>query len=211
MSRAGLRMGNRGIADVLVKGYQPRGPSYRQKLASQRRYICCHHGNDRESSAHLFGLHGRWSAQRDRKVMQRIEIHLEDDLTGGPADETVTFAVDGKGYEVDLSTRHAADFRRQLARFVEHARPARSRRRSTSTRTTVSRERSRAIRSWADKHGHAVADRGRLPRSAIEEYEAAHRAIRREPRSSGRGTAGRRAAEKPKRTARLSTRRRSGH
>lgn len=137
--------------------------------------------------------------------MQRIDIQLEDDLTGGPADETVQFGVDGKGFEVDLSSRHAADFRRRLAPFVEHARPVRSRRPRASTRTTASRDRSREIRSWAEQHGLAVAGHGRLPGSVIEEYEAAHSAERREPR--GRPTTGRRATGRPKGTAPLSTRR----
>jgi hypothetical protein len=54
--------------------------------------------------------------------MQRVEVRLEDDLTGGPADETLRFGVDGREYELDLNARHATEFRRQLAQFVEHAR-----------------------------------------------------------------------------------------
>jgi hypothetical protein len=32
----------------------------------------------------------------------KVTVELEDDLTGGPADETVRFAVDGHGYEINL-------------------------------------------------------------------------------------------------------------
>lgn len=106
--------------------------------------------------------------------MQRVEVQLEDDLTGGPADETVEFGIDGRTYAVDLSARHAADFRRQLARFVEHARPARSRGRG-GVRTAASRQRSRQIRAWAEEQGLAVADHGRLPGNIVREYEAAVR------------------------------------
>lgn len=108
--------------------------------------------------------------------MQRFEVTLEDDLTGGLADETVQFGLDGRGYEVDLTTRHAADFRRQLALFVEHARliPAqRSRRRS---RRTTGRQRSHQIRAWAEEHGFAIAERGRLPGNVVQEYDIEHRA-----------------------------------
>lgn len=104
--------------------------------------------------------------------MQRVEVQLEDDLTGGPADETVEFGIDGKIYAVDLNARHAAEFRRQLSRFVEHARPVRSRTRGT-TRTAASRQRSREIRAWAEQQGLAVAEYGRLPRSVVHQYEAA--------------------------------------
>jgi hypothetical protein len=38
----------------------------------------------------------------------KIAVTLEDDLDGGPADETVRFAIDGTGYEIDLSTNVAA-------------------------------------------------------------------------------------------------------
>jgi hypothetical protein len=104
--------------------------------------------------------------------MQRVEVQLEDDLTGGPADETVEFGIDGRTYAVDLSARHAAEFRRQLARFVEHARPARSRARGT-VRTAASRQRGRQIRAWAEQQGFPIAEHGRLPGDIVHQYEAA--------------------------------------
>lgn len=106
--------------------------------------------------------------------MQRLEVQLEDDLTGGPADETVAFAVDGRGFEIDLNAKHAAAFRKQLAAFIDRARPVRRQRSRMAGRTSVSRERSRAIRAWADHEGFEVADHGRLPANVIEEYESAH-------------------------------------
>jgi Lsr2 len=123
--------------------------------------------------------------------MQRVEVQLEDDLTGGPADETVEFGIDGRTYAVDLNARHAAEFRRQLGRFVERARPARSRARG-AIRTAASRERSRQIRAWAEQQGLAIAEHGRLPSNVVREYEAARngdqptRRTRRSP-AKGRG------------------------
>ena len=54
----------------------------------------------------------------------RTTIALEDDLDGGPADETVRFMVDSTDYEVDLNEKNAAVLRRKLAPFVEHPRRA---------------------------------------------------------------------------------------
>jgi nucleoid-associated protein Lsr2 len=54
----------------------------------------------------------------------KITVVLEDDLDGGPADETVRFAVGGTDYEIDLSATNAAALRRQLAPCIEHARRA---------------------------------------------------------------------------------------
>jgi hypothetical protein len=106
--------------------------------------------------------------------MQKVDIQLEDDLTGGPADETVHFGVDGRAYEIDLNAKHADRFRRQLAPFLERARLARSRSLRTTTRTAASREQSREIRAWAEHQGLSVTARGRLPANVIEQYRMAH-------------------------------------
>lgn len=57
-------------------------------------------------------------------VAQKVTVALKDDLTGGPADETVRFAVDGTGYEIGLSAKNAAAFGTLLAPYIEHARKA---------------------------------------------------------------------------------------
>jgi Lsr2 len=107
------------------------------------------------------------------ETMQRIEVALEDDLTGGPADETVQFGFDGTAYELDLNSRHAADMRHRLAPFVEHARRVRYRVSRVPVRTAASRERSRLIRAWAERQGLEVSDRGRLSADVIQQYENA--------------------------------------
>src|SRR5262245_6230821 len=101
----------------------------------------------------------------------KISIALEDDLDGGPADETVRFAVRGTAYEIDLSKKNARAFRKQLAPFVEHARRAgRGQRRP---RTSSSRQRSGDVRAWAKGQGIAVSGRGRIPASVVAQYQAA--------------------------------------
>ena len=57
-------------------------------------------------------------------MAQRVTVALEDDLDGGPADETVRFGFGGSDYEIDLSKKNANTFRKQLAPFIEHARKA---------------------------------------------------------------------------------------
>src|SRR4051794_16361983 len=49
-------------------------------------------------------------------------IVLVDDLTGGPADTTVTFGIDHTEYEIDLSESNAAELREALSRYVQAAR-----------------------------------------------------------------------------------------
>jgi len=103
----------------------------------------------------------------------KVTVALEDDLAGGPADETVRFAFDGTGYEIDLNKKNARAFRKQFAPFVEHARKAgRGQRRP---RAQSGRRRSSDIRAWAKEHGIAVSERGRIPASVVEQYETATR------------------------------------
>jgi len=57
-------------------------------------------------------------------MAQKVTVALEDDLNGGPAEETLRFAFGGTDYEIDLNKNNAATFRKQLAPFLEHARKA---------------------------------------------------------------------------------------
>jgi hypothetical protein len=105
--------------------------------------------------------------------MQRLDVQLEDDLTGGPADETVLFGVDGRDYQIDLNAKHAATFRKQLAAFIKRARSVRPTRGRSAARSAASRDRSRQIRGWAEQQGFKVAAHGRLPAHVIQEYDRA--------------------------------------
>lgn len=107
-------------------------------------------------------------------MVRRTVVTLEDDLAGGPADETVRFGIGGAEYEIDLSKKNAARFRKDIAPFVEHARKAAAGARRP-VRTAASRRRSHDIRAWAKKQGIEVSERGRIPASVVRRYEAAVR------------------------------------
>jgi hypothetical protein len=101
----------------------------------------------------------------------KITVVLEDDLDGGPGDETVRFAVEGTEYEIDLNKKNVARLREQLAPFIEHARKA-GRGSRRPARPASRRERGGDIRAWAKEQGITVSDRGRIPASVVEQYEA---------------------------------------
>ena len=103
----------------------------------------------------------------------RISVALEDDLDGGPAEETLRFGLGGSEYEIDLSKKNASRFRRQIAPYIEHARKAGRGQRRRPVRTTSTRERSGDIRAWAKDQGIPVSERGRIPASVVEQYDAA--------------------------------------
>jgi nucleoid-associated protein Lsr2 len=111
-------------------------------------------------------------------VAQKVTVSLIDDLDGDKADETVEFGVDGKSYEIDLSSSNADKLRDALASYVAAARRPGGRRRSgggaaasaAARRPSVDREQNQAIRDWARKRGMKVSDRGRIPADVLEAY-----------------------------------------
>ena len=105
-------------------------------------------------------------------MAQKVTVEMTDDLDGSQADTTVSFAVDGTAYEIDLSKRNAAAMRRTFDRYIEHARKAgRSTRR---TRGTRDRRHSSDVRAWAKARGIQVSERGRIPASIVSQYEEAN-------------------------------------
>jgi hypothetical protein len=123
-------------------------------------------------------------------VAREVIEKLIDDLDGGDAAETVTFGLDGTSFEIDLSKKNAAVFRKLLARYVDAAR--RTTARSRTTRRTVpvrARRRPAApsangskskrdfdilqLREWAGANKVAVPARGRIPNSVVEQYKQA--------------------------------------
>jgi hypothetical protein len=102
----------------------------------------------------------------------KITVALEDDLDGGPATETVRFGLGGAQYEIDLNKKNARAFRKKLTPFVEHARKAGPGQRRGPGRTASSRQHSADIRAWAKATGLPVSDRGRIPASVVDQYEA---------------------------------------
>jgi hypothetical protein len=106
-------------------------------------------------------------------MAQKVTVTLEDDLTGGPAKQTVRFAFEGTDYEIDLNAKNAAAFGKQLAPYIEHGRKAGRAPARRTGRTTANRQRSGDIRAWAKEHGLAVSERGRIPAGVLEQYHAA--------------------------------------
>ena len=108
-------------------------------------------------------------------MAQKVEVHLEDDLDGGPADHTLTFALDGKDYEIDLSTTNADKLREALRPFAEAGRKTTRSggARNTRTRASGSDPDTAKIRAWAKENGHDVSDRGRIHQTVKDAYYAA--------------------------------------
>jgi Lsr2 len=109
-------------------------------------------------------------------MAQRVVVRLIDDLRGAaiPAGkgETVTFSLDGRSYEIDLTARNANGLRKVLRPYIDAGRP------STATRQRPVRTRvaadTRTVKQWARANGYQVRDRGRIPNAVMAAFDAAN-------------------------------------
>ncbi|GAA2346248.1 MULTISPECIES: histone-like nucleoid-structuring protein Lsr2 [Streptomyces] len=110
-------------------------------------------------------------------MAQKVQVLLVDDLDGGEADETVTFALDGKSYEIDLTTANADKLRDALEPYTKSGRRTGGRAAATRGKARVATGGSQdtaKIRAWAKENGYEVNDRGRVPATVREAYEKAN-------------------------------------
>jgi hypothetical protein len=113
---------------------------------------------------------------KEKEMARKVQVVLEDDIDGGPAAETVSFAIDGRSYEIDLNDENARALRDTLAPWVAAGR--RSGGRGNVARPRPSARRGAGdtadIRRWAAENGIPVSSRGRISADLRARYEAAH-------------------------------------
>ncbi len=107
---------------------------------------------------------------------------LLDDLDGGDADETVTFAMDGVTYKIDLSRKNASKFRDMMSPYQEAGERTGRVGSPPSVRTTAAyssaatntatREQNTKIRNWAVRNGYELSDRGRIPQYIVDAFNS---------------------------------------
>ncbi len=110
-------------------------------------------------------------------MAQRVNVVLVDDIDGSDAEETVSFALDGVDYEIDLSDEHAAELRNAISLYIGHARRTGGRRKSGRRPSAPAAEGGTSaadIRAWARENGWEVPERGRVSAEVREAYAAAH-------------------------------------
>lgn len=111
-------------------------------------------------------------------MAQKVHIVLEDDIDGSEADETVSFALDGTSYEIDLNAANAAKLRDALAPYVGHGRKVTGAGRRGGRRAPASSSNGgvspKEIREWARSNGFDVPERGRIPAEVKSAYDSAH-------------------------------------
>jgi Lsr2 len=102
---------------------------------------------------------------------------LVDDVDGGVAHETVRFGLDGRLYEIDLSSKNAKKLRGELATFIKHGNrvSARSGPARRGRGSAAAKDHNRTIREWAQANGYEVSSRGRIRQDVIDAFRQHNR------------------------------------
>lgn len=110
-------------------------------------------------------------------MARKVIVELVDDYDGtSPAEETVTLALDGVTYEIDLSAGNAEKLRDIVGGWAAHARRVGGRATKNKRRTQPATDthQTQAIREWARSNGIEVSNRGRISAEVTEAYKKAH-------------------------------------
>lgn len=106
-------------------------------------------------------------------------IKFDDMSPAEDADETVSFSLDGKDYEIDLTQAHSDQLRSILGPYMAAARKSgkgtnvvRFARTKPAVRqpAAVDPEQAAAIREWGRKRGYKVSNRGRISAELLDDY-----------------------------------------
>lgn len=114
-------------------------------------------------------------------MAKQVITLLTDDLDGGDADRTVEFGLDGVNYTIDLSEKNIGKFRKALDPYLTAAAKVgragttgRIGSRAVAAPNRTNRDQNQAVREWATKNGYEVSERGRIPTSIVEAFNAKH-------------------------------------
>jgi hypothetical protein len=104
---------------------------------------------------------------------------LIDDLDGGRAERTVSFSLDGRSFEIDLSKKNIRALEKALGPYLEAARRSPQSPRKVRPKKAGSDSARRgadvtAVREWARDNGYEVSDRGRISATIQNAYDAAN-------------------------------------
>ncbi|UNN05292.1 histone-like nucleoid-structuring protein Lsr2 [Rhodococcus opacus] len=113
-------------------------------------------------------------------MARKVVVELVDDIDGtvfGEDGESISYAVDGVEYVIDLKDEHAKELRETFEYYIEHSTRVGGRKHRAG-RPAAAGKRSRGetqkIRAWAIEQGYELSSRGRIPAEVEQAYRAAH-------------------------------------
>ncbi|ALD14410.1 Lsr2 family protein (plasmid) [Clavibacter capsici] len=113
-------------------------------------------------------------------MARKVLTTLVDDIHGMPIEEgqgeSISFALDGVNYEIDLSDDNAAKLRTALEDYIDKGhrlgRAAAGTAAPHGSAGLTPKQDLGAAREWLRKRGHKVSERGRISVHLLEEYRA---------------------------------------
>lgn len=109
-------------------------------------------------------------------MAKQTTITMVDDLDGSEAEHSIEFGLDGKTFEIDLSSENYAKLRElfepftSVARFVGRPGAKAARPGVKTYGSNQDRQQNQAIRAWARDNNVEIAERGRIPAEVIDAY-----------------------------------------
>ena len=104
-------------------------------------------------------------------MARKVVVELADDIDGtvfGDDGESISYAVDGVEYVIDLKDEHARELRETFEYYIAHSTRVggRKHRADRPVHTPTGKPRrgeAKKIRDWAIEQGYEIASRGRIP------------------------------------------------
>ncbi|MFD2157243.1 histone-like nucleoid-structuring protein Lsr2 [Rhodococcus jostii] len=115
-------------------------------------------------------------------MARKVVLELADDIDGtvfGDDGESISYAVDGVEYVIDLKDEHAKELRETFEYYIAHStrvggRKHRSDRQGNPTTGKRPRDETKKIRAWALEQGYELSSRGRIPAEIEQWFRDAH-------------------------------------
>lgn len=110
-------------------------------------------------------------------MAKKTFVVLTDDIDGSEIEDgkggTVSFGLEGRNYEIDLSDKNADKLRGLFKDYISVARVVGTKTGTAGKRTQIGPA-AKDVRAWAQANGHTVPERGRIPQEVRDAYDAAH-------------------------------------
>jgi len=115
-------------------------------------------------------------------VARKVVVELVDDIDGtvfGENGESISYAVDGVEYVIDLKNEHAKELRETFEYYIAHStrvggRKHRADRHVNPVVAKRPRGETKKIRDWAIEQGYELSSRGRIPAEIAQAFHDAH-------------------------------------
>ena len=149
-------------------------------------YDCHAHPSGAIARRHCAQRHDRLDLCRlvqlityDANMAERTVITMVDDIDGSTDDVvTCAFGLGDSHFEIDLNAAHREELESVLGKFVAAGRQIRGEKAAGQQRPAKvdrsDQQQAHAIRQWAKDNGYDVSERGRISRTLVEAFEAAH-------------------------------------